>query len=247
MTSTLTRLDIAPDLVDQVYRRLLDAISDGSMAPGTRLTQEDVAEKLAVSRQPVLQALRLLKAEGLVQDATGAQGHKGRGLVVAPIDTHAVIQIYEVRSALDALAARLAARRRAVLDPELIEQGQRAAAGHVIKDMMDADFRFHCAIYQASGNPLIEASAMLHWCHIRRAMGEALQASRLRAAVWDEHRAIHQAIVSGDEETAAQLMLTHGAKASENLVRQLRQRQTAHSDQALAGMTSPSPVNSVVR
>ena len=43
------------------YGRLLDAISDGSLAPGERLTQEDIAAKLAVSRQPVLQALRLLK------------------------------------------------------------------------------------------------------------------------------------------------------------------------------------------
>ncbi|MFM2239158.1 MAG: hypothetical protein RJA69_532, partial [Pseudomonadota bacterium] len=54
----LVRLEAAPDLVDQVYRALRDAISDGSIAPGARLTQEDIAQQLAVSRQPVLQALR---------------------------------------------------------------------------------------------------------------------------------------------------------------------------------------------
>ncbi len=218
---TLSRLETTPDLVDQVYQRLLAAISDGSMAPGTRLTQEDVAERLAVSRQPVLQALRLLKADGLVLEATGPQGQKGRGLVVAPIDVLAVIHIYEVRSTLDALAARLAARQCAQLDPALLVRGREAAAGQVVKDMVDADLAFHRAIYQASGNPLIAASAMLHWCHIRRAMGEALQTSPLRATVWDEHEAMCQAIVQGQEEQAAQLMLDHGAQASQHLVHSL--------------------------
>ena len=61
MTAHLVKLQPAPDLVDRVYRALLDAISDGSLAPGARLTQEDIAARLAVSRQPVLQALRLLE------------------------------------------------------------------------------------------------------------------------------------------------------------------------------------------
>jgi DNA-binding GntR family transcriptional regulator len=64
MPAQLLKLEAAPDLVDQVYRALLDAISEGSLAPGQRITQEDIAEQLAVSRQPVLQALRLLKKDG---------------------------------------------------------------------------------------------------------------------------------------------------------------------------------------
>ena len=69
MTAHLVKLETAPDLVEQVYASLLDAISEGSLAPGERITQEDIAEKLAVSRQPVLQALRLLKKDGFVLDA----------------------------------------------------------------------------------------------------------------------------------------------------------------------------------
>ena len=109
MTAQLVKLQSAPDLVDQVYRALLDAISDGSLAPGAQLTQEDIAEQLAVSRQPVLQALRLLKKDGLVLDAPG------RGVLVAPLDADWIAQVYEVRGALDALAARL--RRRAPCGP----------------------------------------------------------------------------------------------------------------------------------
>lgn len=233
---SLSRVDTPPDLVDQVYRKLLDAISDGSVAPGTRLTQEEVAEQLAVSRQPVLQALRQLRADGLVRDATGPQGQKGRGVVVTPIDATTVAQVYEVRSALDAQAARLAARRRAVIDPALVTAGRAAAAAGQVKAMIDADLAYHRAIYQASGNPLIEASALLHWHHIRRAMGEALQHSPLRATAWDEHEAMCHAIAQGDEAGASQLMLAHGTQAGTHLARQL-----------LAGEGATAPLNSVVR
>lgn len=231
--TVLTRLDSHPDLVDQVYQRLLAAISDGRIPPGTRLTQEELAHQLAVSRQPVLQALRQLRAEGLVHEATSPDGRKGlRGLVVAPIDVATVVQVYEVRSTLDALAAQLAARQRAWLDPELIARGRQAAAGTDIQRMVDADLAFHRAIYQASGNPLIEGSAMLHWQHIRRAMGAALQTSPLRATVWDEHDTMRQAIGQGNEALAMQLMRDHGQQASEHLARLLRERPPARQPAA---------------
>jgi DNA-binding GntR family transcriptional regulator len=215
MTVHLVKLQAAPDLVDQVYRALLDAISDGSLAPGARVTQEDLAERLAVSRQPVLQALRLLKKDGLLLDAPG------RGLLVAPLDATLIAQVYEVREALDALAARLAAERRAPVDPRLVEQGRRAARGRQIKAMVEADIAFHAAIYAASGNPLIERSAQAHWVHLRRVMGAVLQASPQREAIWDEHAAIAAAINAGDAKLASRLSEQHGRRASENLLARL--------------------------
>ena len=147
MTAQLLQLETAPDLVDQVYRALLDAISAGALAPGQRITQEELAERLAVSRQPVMQALRLLKRDGFVQDAPLA-GNAGRcrGLQVAPLDPAWIAQVYEVRGALDTLAARLAAERRAHLDPALIEQGRQAVEAGDIKAMIDADLAFHRAL-----------------------------------------------------------------------------------------------------
>ena len=215
MTAQLVKLQAAPDLVDQVYRALLDAISDGSLAPGARITQEDLAERLAVSRQPVLQALRLLKKDGLVSDAPG------RGLLVAPLDAGWIGHAYEVRGALDALAARLAAGRRVAIDPRLIEQGRRAARGRNVKAMIEADIAFHNAIYAASGNPLIEASAQLHWVHLKRVMGAVLQVSTLREPIWDEHAAIAAAIGAGDAKLATRLIEQHGRQASETLLTRL--------------------------
>ncbi len=215
MSAQLVKLEAQPDLVDQVYRSLLDAISDGSLAPGERITQEDIAQKLAVSRQPVLQALRLLKKDGFVLDAPG------RGVLVAPLDADAMAHIYQVRGALDALAARLAAARRFRLDPKVIEHGRKAARGRNVKAMIDADLAFHHAIYEASQNPLIEQSAQQHWRHLRRVMGAVLQQSKQREAVWDEHEAIAKAIAAGDADRAGRLIEQHSRRASENLAAEL--------------------------
>ena len=211
MPSQLIKIESTPDLVDQVYRSLLDAISDGSMVPGARIMQEDIAEQLAVSRQPVLQALRLLKKDGFVLDAPG------RGVLVAPLDVAWLMQVYQVRGALDALAAGLAARARCQLDPRLISHGRAAARGNKVKAMMAADLQFHAAIYAGSGNPLIAQTAQLHWHHIRRAMGAVLQVSTMRESIWDEHDAIAKAIADGDEDTAETLIREHGEDASHNL------------------------------
>ncbi len=215
MAVHLVKLETAPDLVDQVYRSLLDAISEGSLAPGERITQEDIAERLAVSRQPVLQALRMLKKDGFVLDAPG------RGVLVAPLDAEWIIHVYQVRGALDALAARLAAASRFRLDPKLIETGRKAARGKNVKAMIDADLAFHNAIYAASHNPLIEQSAHQHWGHLRRVMGAVLREERQRDAVWDEHEAIAKAIAAGDAERAARLIEGHSRSASENLAQRL--------------------------
>lgn len=226
MPAQLVQLEATPDLAERVYRSLLDAISDGSLAPGQRITQEDIAQQLAVSRQPVLQALRLLKKDGFVVDAPG------RGLQVAALDTEWIRKVYQVRGALDALAARLAAARRTRIDPRLIEQGRKAARGRNVMAMIDADLAFHAAIYAASENPLIEQSAQLHWRHLRRVMGAVLQQARQREAVWDEHEAIARAIAAGDGNRAARLIEEHSLHASDNLGERLEIVLNAQGDAA---------------
>jgi DNA-binding GntR family transcriptional regulator len=129
--------------------------------------------------------------------------------------------IYQVRGALDALAARLAAGRRFRLDPKVIEHGRKAARGRNVRAMIDADLAFHHAIYEASQNPLIEQSAQQHWRHLRRVMGAVLQQSKQREAVWDEHEAIAKAIAAGDADRAGRLIEQHSRRASENLAAQL--------------------------
>ena len=218
MTSSLLQLIAAPDLVEQVYGRLLDAISEGTLPPGERLTQEDLAQRLAVSRQPVLQALRLLKKDGFVEDAPG------RGVRVTQLDVGWIAQVYQVRGSLDALAVRLAAERGARLDPDVLRQGRLAESGRDVQALIQADLAFHRAIYQASGNPLIAQSIDLHWHHLKRVMGAVLQSSQQRQNVWDDHEAIAHAISTNDTDLAVRLVQEHANKASVQLTARLSEQ-----------------------
>jgi DNA-binding GntR family transcriptional regulator len=193
---SLAKIPNRTDYVDEVYKSLLDAISAGILAPGERITQEDLAEKLNVSRSPVLQALRLL----------------------TQLDPTSFGHLYQVRGSLDGLAARLAATRQAKIPLSLIEDGRKASAGHDVNALIDADTAFHKAIYEASGNPFIVESAMLHWIHLRRVMGAVHQHQSGRSGIWDEHAAIVQAIHDGNAELAAALSEKHTDLARESLM-----------------------------
>ena len=95
----MQRLQPQPTLVDKVYEAILSEISAGKLGRDARLIQEELAESLGVSRQPVQQALLLLKSHGILRDAPG------RGLMVAPLEAEFVRNIYEVRGVLDGLAS----------------------------------------------------------------------------------------------------------------------------------------------
>jgi DNA-binding GntR family transcriptional regulator len=194
-------------LVEQAYDTILDAICDGTLLPHERLTQDEIAARLAVSRQPVMSALALLRQQGFVIE------HGRRGLAVAPIDRARFDAIYEVRSALEPLAARLATAR---MTPGLLAEGRaivargkKVAAAGDAKAALQADVDFHSFIYAASGNPLIVETMQLHWQHLRRGMGEVLRQPRFLQQVWREHAAILQAMGEGDAEHAAKLIGDH--------------------------------------
>ena len=211
----MQRLDVQPQLGDRVYAAILDAICTGQLAPGARVTQDGLAETLAVSRQPVLQAVLLLKKQGFLRD-TGR-----RGLVVAPLDRATVEHLYQVRGALDALAAREAARRSDVAAAEqgatFIAAGRTAAKARDIPRLIQTDLEFHRFIYELSGNPLIAESAALHWQHIRRLMGAVLRSDASLDHIWDEHAAILAVIVAGDSAEAEARARAHAEDAARAL------------------------------
>jgi len=221
--SHLQEIELVPDLTEQVYRRLLGAICGGELAPGARLTQEELAASFSVSRQPVLQALRLLKRDGVVIDSGR------RGVAVAPVDPEVIGQVYQVRAVLDGLAARQAAAAGAKLDRSAIDRGRKAAGTGRVVPMIEADLAFHHLVYDASSNPFIAESAGRHWHHIQRAMGSVLQVAGAREHVWDEHQAILDAINAGDAVLAERLAREHCEAAGRSLSARLAQRGPAAS------------------
>jgi DNA-binding GntR family transcriptional regulator len=209
-----------PDLSERVHAAVLEAICSGELKAGVRITQEELAQKFGVSRQPVLQAMMLLRREGFLIDA----GRKG--VCVAPLDVQQVRNLYAVRGALDGAAARLAAAnytpQHAQRGRRLLEAGRRAVAGGHVPSVIEADIDFHLFIYDASGNPLIGETARPHWRHLRRVMAAALGESDLRDNVWDEHEGILRALEAGSVRDAEELCRGHAEQMAEILAGRLK-------------------------
>ncbi|MFP3517921.1 GntR family transcriptional regulator [Pseudomonas sp. SIMBA_077] len=226
----MQKLNTPAQLIEQVYDAILDAICEGTLQPNERVTQEGLAAQLGVSRQPILQAFQILKREGLIEE------HGRKGVIVTPLDPQKLVQLYQVRAALDALAARNAARlirqnggeRFQSIADDLVSQGRAAATSNDTRTLVQLDMTFHQFIYEMSGNPVIAQTTALHWHHIRRTMSSILQNDvRTFAGVWDEHQAILSAIFKGDEALAGQLAQQHAESAAEHLARILEDSEHA--------------------
>src|SRR5882757_9402053 len=206
-------LDPQPNLIDQVYGRILEAIIDRTLLPGQRIRQNELAEKLGVSRQPVSHALHLLHRQGLVAESGR------RGFEVTQLDPQRIRQLYEVRGAIDALAARLAAERsktdavsRARLEAAL-RAGRAVDRTTSLAQLIALDVDFHGAIYHLAGNPAIEEMIAPQWPHMRRSIATVLAELDYRDSAWAEHETIAAHILAGNAKAAEAAALAHAQTA----------------------------------
>jgi DNA-binding GntR family transcriptional regulator len=219
---SMTPLEEAPRLIDQVYKRLLDAISDHTLPPGSRIRQDELADRLRVSRQPISHALHLLYRQGLVVEA----GRKG--FRVTPVDPDHIRHLYEVRAALDGLAARLAASRvredqaGARKLESALHRGRGITADTPLPELIRLDVAFHQALYELSGNPAIEDTIGPQWPHMRRSMACVLSAPRYPLTVWEEHGAITKRVLAADPDKAERAARSHALAAGRTIEQRLR-------------------------
>ena len=222
----MQRLDLQPALIDRAYERLVEAIANGTLAPGQRIRQEELGRVLGVSRQPISHALQLLKQQKLVVE------NGRRGLIVSEIDPSRVRDLYQVRSALDAMAARLAAERigrGAIEAPQrriaecALAAGLALSPGAPVLAFIEADVAFHTALYRLSGNRAVEDTVAAQWPHLMRSMGAVLDDPDQRPLVWAEHRAILHCVLAGDPSGAECAARNHTDRAGAETARRLRQ------------------------
>ena len=217
-------------LVEQVYEAILSEITEGKLPPNSRLIQDELAEVYGVSRQPVQQALLLLRNHGLVRDAPR------RGLVVAPLDVDFIRNLYEIREVLEGLSCRKAAAcgsERARLEgPALIAAGREAVETGSVARQIATDMAFHCFLYEISGNLLIGETTAPYWHYLRRVMGEVLRDDeKIPGSIWDEHTAILDAVIAGEADKAETLARQHISRAAKIFVARLQAYQeTAMAD-----------------
>ena len=216
-------LALQPNLVDLVQDAILAEIASGKLPPGARIIQEQIAKDLGVSRQPVQQALLVLRNLGVLSEAPG------RGLQVAPLDLDHVRNMYDMRAVIEGLAFRKAAERNAARaarqGPALIRAGRRAVERGAVADMIEADMAFHDFIYELSGNPLVGPTMDAHWTNTQRVMGEVLMRDEKPRDIWDQHEALLVAVAAGDGKSAERLARQHIGQAADFMIARL-QRET---------------------
>lgn len=220
-------LDPTPNLIDQVYSRILEGIADHTLPPGHRIRQNELADKLGVSRQPVSHALHLLHRQGLVAES----GRKG--FEVTRLDPVRIRQLYEVRGAIDGLAARLAAARAAndvagrTAFERALEAGRVIDATTPLSALIALDVDFHRAIYRLSGNPAVEEMIAPQWPHMRRSMATVLGELDYRASAWTEHETIGGHILAGNAPAAEAAAQAHALTAGRATEERLKESKAA--------------------
>jgi DNA-binding GntR family transcriptional regulator len=194
-------------LAEQLRLKLADDIVAGRLAPGVRLDETALAQRFQVSRTPVREALRLLAASGL------AESRPHRGVIVTQITPEHLQEMFEVMAELEATCARIAARAMTLEDRRNLEAVHRDCLTIVRtgdpQAYHEANQRFHNAIYDGTHNAFLAETTLSVRARVtpfRRAQFRSL--GRL-AKSYEEHDAVVEAILRGDEEGASQAMRDH--------------------------------------
>ena len=194
-------------LRDVVFNTLRHAIITGEFAPGERLMEITLANRLGVSRTPVREAIRKLELEGLVTMIPR------KGAQVAKITEKNLRDVIEIRCVLEEFAASLACDRiteeeKAEME-QLHQQFVQSAKTHDILDIVEKDEQFHDAIFRATKNDrLITIINNLREQFYRYRM-EYVKDIEQHSILVKEHEELMTAIFQKDSETAKQIMRTH--------------------------------------
>lgn len=212
------KLDNYKPLREMVFESLREAIIHGRLKPGERLMEIQLAEEMGVSRTPVREAIRKLELEGFVVMVPR------KGAYVAGISVKDIVDVFEVRAALEGLAAGLAAER---ITEEELEELERTlvktsvGSGDDINKIIEGDSSFHEIIYKASRNQrLVQIITHLKEQIHRFRMTSLSQPGRTKLAL-DEHKKIVEAISDRNVELAQSLASEHVENAEQSLLNAL--------------------------
>ncbi|MFC5994483.1 GntR family transcriptional regulator [Pseudonocardia hispaniensis] len=204
--------------VDGVVQAITEGIRDGLYAPGQRLVESDLTREFGVSRGPLREAFGRLAADGLVVIKPY------RGALVRRMSREDIVELFEVREALEGQAARLAAERidtadhRSRLEGVIAEVHEHRGSSDVSR-YMDVNERFHQVIVEIAGNTML--ARLLGQLHVQafRLLYRRLIDVAAKADSIDEHDAVAAAILASDPGNAEQAMREHVRSSAESVLR----------------------------
>jgi DNA-binding GntR family transcriptional regulator len=206
----------------RVYASLAEEIITGRFAPGERLDERELAEKFQVSRTPIREAFRELKARDLVEI------RPRRGVVVASIGIEKLAHLLEANCELEALCARRAAESMTLMERTELELLHEESATFVKagkqREYLDVNGRFHKLLRDGTHNPVLSSivgSLQDHLVPFRQAQGDVEDRLELSHT---EHAAIVKAVLSSTPEAAYLAMRSHNARLATHVLQLLRAR-----------------------
>ncbi|ADI00902.1 MAG TPA: GntR family transcriptional regulator [Syntrophothermus lipocalidus] len=214
------KLDTYKPLREVVFETLREAIINGTLKPGERMMEIQLAEQLGVSRTPVREAIRKLELEGFVVMIPR------KGAYVAGISLKDIADVFEVRAAMEALAAGLAAERITAEELEEMERLLVRIGEHIeanrLEEVVEMDTLFHEALYKASRNLKLEQILQNLREQIQRFRSTSLAfPGRMKEAL-EEHKKIVEAISDRNTALAQQLAQEHIENAENSMLEALR-------------------------
>ncbi|MCG9969022.1 GntR family transcriptional regulator [Pelotomaculum terephthalicicum JT] len=219
-------LDNYKPLRELVFESLREAILLGRLKPGERLMEVQLAEEMGVSRTPVREAIRKLELDGFVVMVPR------KGAYVAAITLKDIADVFEVRAALEGMAAGLAAERITEEELDQLERSlvqiRESQSGDNLNAVVEGDTAFHDIIYRASRNQQLEQIITHLREQIQRfRMTSLSQPGRTKFAL-DEHKKIVEAISDRDVEQARLLAREHIENAEQILLNAVRKEEESN-------------------
>ena len=197
------------------YQLILNAIDTGVYRPGDRLVESELADRFGMSRTPIREALQRLETQSLLS-------RDGRSLVVASLDHNQMAELYVVRSELEALAARLAARHATEEEVRLLQRmvEEDRANVHDPAALKRTNRRFHRQVHLASHNRYLVQQLDLVYRSMALMATTSLAAEGRSEIAVAEHAAVVDAIAAGDGDAAYEGLKGHISRAFEARLRQ---------------------------
>ncbi len=210
-------MDDNQSLGQRVFHRIREDILSGKYGKDEELKEKTIGDELGVSRTPVREALRQLELEGLVTIIPN------KGAYVVGFSAQDIHDIYEIRSLLEGLCARWAAKRATPEQLEALEEIMmlsdfKVQRGH-FDQLVELDNKFHQQLYEASGSKVLEHVLRNYHHYVERARKMTLPVPKRSVESNEEHRQILAAIRDKDEDQAEVLANRHMMNTIQNFDR----------------------------
>lgn len=227
----------APPLADRIAEALRDAIIAGTLEPGSRVNESEIAARYRISRSPVREALRLLQQEGLVAM------EPRRGAFVKRLTPQEVVDVYDVKSVLEGRATGLATRRMTESEIDslaaCVARMEREVAAGDMTAYVDSTRQFHEIIVRGAGNATLASiyqglERKIHWLRTL----SLSRPGRVEVSLAD-HRAILDAMRQRDARRAEALAHAHIEQAGQDLLPRL-ERMVGDARRLALDVTNPN-------